>query len=109
MDGIICFTAFIVNGDIVISGNKLNYYRKYSDSLTGNLKYDNDSYKKIAKSNIDDNILISNITSTVKGTKSLVFRRILVERVSWQITEIVYSNKKQKGCSGIPFLFLKKL
>lgn len=104
IDGIICFTAFIANGDIVISGKKLTYYRKYSDSLTGNLKHDDNSHDEVAKSNIDDNLLISHIASSIKGTKSMVFTRILVERVSWQITEIVYSHKKNRK-DALEYLF----
>ena len=104
-DGAIFFSALCSNGDILITARVLNLYRINRNSATQIAKLDNETHSRISTSNLGDNLLIQDLVRRTLGSKSKTFKRLMIDKTSWDMKKIIYS-KSSKRHDAVKYFFL---
>jgi hypothetical protein len=95
-DGAIFFSALCSNGDILLTGSVLNYYRVNRNSATNVAKFDDKAHSSISASNLEDNLIIESTVSESLGKKSKTFKRLIADRISWELKKLIYSKSTSR-------------
>lgn len=95
-DGAIFFSALCSKGDILLTGNVLNYYRVNRNSATKIAKLDDKAHAGISASNLEDNLIIESMVSESLGKESKTFERLIADRIYWELKKLIYSNSTRR-------------
>ena len=91
-DGAVFFSALCSDGDILLTGKVLNYYRVNRNSVTQVTKFDDQAYFHISMLNLDDIEVIERTVNASLGKQSKTFARLMVDRMSWELRKLIYSR-----------------